>query len=42
MSPWLQSWDWGDAAVALLVWVVVLAFLSWLLTNITTRPPRHH
>ena len=42
MNPWLQSWEWADVAVALLVWVIVLAVLSWLLTNFTTRPPRHY
>lgn len=42
MNPWLQTWDWQDVALALLVWVVVLAFVSWLLANVATRPPRHY
>ena len=42
VNVWLQNWDWDAVAIALFVWVVVLAFVSWLAANMTTRPPRHH
>lgn len=42
MSTWLQNWNWEWVPVAVLVWVFVLGAFSWLLTNLMTRPPRHH
>ena len=41
MNVWVQNWDWGGVAIALLFWMLVLAFVAWLAANVTTRPPRH-